>query len=305
MAAGAASVALGGGLPALAYTRRRQAVHSELPRIERIAVSSWSLHNYFRATRDRSSRLPGATLVLLDFPDAIVDRYSIRHFEFCASHFPSTEPEFLKELKYTLKRTESSLVNLVVDIEQCGPEGTFSSPDWTKRSAALNIVKSWVDVAHELGARSISAGPGKMEAGKWTRTMNSYRTVAAYAQAKGLHVLVENRAGFGVKLAEDLVKLIKLIGPGRISALPDLTGFADESARAEGLKTLFHYASELCHVQSREFNAAGDEKSYDLRAAVEVARRANFRGIYSIQFEGPGDPYTGIQKTLDELLKEI
>jgi hypothetical protein len=38
---------------------------------------------------------------------------------------------------------------------------------------------------------------------------------------------------------------------------------------------------------------------------MEIARQANFRGVYSIEFEGPGDPYAGIQKTLDELLKYL
>ena len=38
---------------------------------------------------------------------------------------------------------------------------------------------------------------------------------------------------------------------------------------------------------------------------MEIAKRSGFHGVYSIEFEGRGDPYSGIQKTLDELLKYL
>jgi len=38
---------------------------------------------------------------------------------------------------------------------------------------------------------------------------------------------------------------------------------------------------------------------------MEIARQARFRGFYSIEFDGPGDPYAGIQRTLDELLRYL
>jgi sugar phosphate isomerase/epimerase len=118
-------------------------------------------------------------------------------------------------------------------------------------------------------------------------------------------VIVENHGNFGTDHPEELVKLFKLVGPGRIGALPDFANFPDEPTREKGLKMLFPYAQTVCHAKGLEFDAERAEKGYDFPQAMEIARKAGFRGVYSIEFDGPGDPYAGIQKTLDELLKYL
>lgn len=304
LAVGAASAGLGGS--SFAYTKKKQRRGpSPPPKLDRIAISTWSLHNYFRATRDSDFDLPGPMLALLDLPEMIMGRYNVHHFEICTTHFPSTEQAYLNELKYALTRTRSTIVNIPVDIEQCGPEGTFSDPDREERAAALEAVKSWVDIAHALGAKSVRVGPGKVDPENLARTAESYQALALYAQAKGVHVSVENHAGFGTDNPEVLVKLVKMAGATRLSALPDFGNFPDEPTREQGLKMLFGYAQTVCHAKSMEFDADGAEKGYDFPHAMEIAKQAGFRGVYSIEFDGPGDPYAGIQKTLDELLKYL
>lgn len=304
--AGAASLALESSGQALAYTKqRRHHVPSPDPTLDRIAISTWSLHNYFRVTRESTFDLPGPALVLLDFPDAIVDRYRVRHFEFCASHFPSTDPAYLKELKYALVHSQSTVVNLAVDIDQCGPDGAFSDPDREARLAAFEAVQSWVDIAHSLGVKSISVAPGKFDPENLARSAESYKTLATYALAKGVHVIVENQNGFGSERPEELANLIKLVGPGRIGALPNFANFPDETTRATGLKMLFPLAPTVCHASLTELNADEAKPVFDFPQAIEIAKQSGFRGLYTIEFDGPGDPYTGIQKTLDELLKDL
>lgn len=61
----------------------------------------------------------------------------------------------------------------------------------------------------------------------------------------------------------------------------------------------------MCHAKGLEFDAEGVETAYDFPHAMEIAKQAGFRGVYSIEFEGSGDPYLGIQKTLDEILKYL
>jgi hypothetical protein len=301
----AASVAFGSSGSAFAYTKKRHHAPSTPSKQERIAISSWSLHNYFRATRESTFNLPGPMLALLDFPEMIVDRYRVRHFEICASHFPSTEQAYVRELKYALTHTLSTVVNLSVDIDPCGPDGTFSDPDREARLAALEAVKQWMDIAHLLGAKSVSVGPGKVDPEDLARTAESYKALANYALSKGIHVIVENQNGFGVEHPEELAKLIRLAGPGRIGALPDFANFPDDATRATGLNLLFPLAPTVCHANGLELNTEGAETSNDLSQAIEIANQAGFQGIYSIKFDGPGDPYTGIQKTLDELLKYL
>jgi sugar phosphate isomerase/epimerase len=302
-AAGAASAGLARGGSPFAYATQRPAVARASAKLERIAISTWSLHNYFRATRRSNFNLPGPMLALLDFPEMIVDKYKVHHFEFCTTHFSSTEPAYLQEIKYALVHTSSTVVNIPVDIEECGREGTFSDPDRKERMAALDAVKRWVDIAHTLGARSVRVGPGRVDPKNLARTAESYQALAIYAQAKGVRVIVENHGGFGTEHPEELVKLLKLVGPGRIGALPDFANFPDEATREKGLKMLFPYAQIVCHAKGLEFDADGAERAFDFPKAMDIARKAGFRGVYSIEFDGPGDAYAGIQKTLDELLK--
>ena len=65
--------------------------------------------------------------------------------------------------------------------------------------AALDAVKQWVDVAHTLGVKSVRVGPGKVDPENLARTAESYKALAIYAQAKGVHVIVENHGGFGTR----------------------------------------------------------------------------------------------------------
>ncbi|MGA3326183.1 MAG: TIM barrel protein [Terriglobia bacterium] len=305
LAGGAPLVGLGRGGSPFAYGAQTREAASASAKLDRIAISTWSLHNYFRATRRSDFSLPGPMLALLDFPDMIVDKYKVHHFEFCTPHFASTEPAYLREITYALVRTRSTIVNIPVDIKECGREGTFSDPDRKKRAAALTAVKQWVDVAHTLGVRSVRVGPGEVDPQNLARTAESYQALAAYAQARGVRVIVENHRGFGMEHPEELVMLFKLVGLGRIGALPDFANFPDEPTREKGLKILFPYAPTVCHAKGLEFDAEGTEKRYDFPKAMEIAKKAGFRGVYSIEFDGPGDPNAGIQKTLDELLKYL
>lgn len=305
--AGTASLGLGCSGTAAAYKSRhhRHAAAGPPTKLDRIAVSSWSLHNYFRATREESFKLPGAMIALLDFPELILDRYRIRHFEFCASQFPSTETAFVREMKTTLNHTQASVVNIAVDLDVCGPNGTFSDADHQTRLAAFERVKVWVDVAHNLGAKSVSVGPGKVDPMNLEPVAEAYKTLASYAQGKGVQVMVENQNGFGDDQPEELAKLVRLAGPGRIGALPNFANFPDEETRAKGLKLFFPMASSVCHAGGVGSGAEENSEASLVAPAVEIAKLAGFGGFYTVSFGGAGDPYGGIQRVVDELMRSI
>ena len=86
--------------------------------------------------------------------------------------------------------------------------------------AAVEASKKWVDVAHTLGVRSVSCGPGKVDPKNLVHTAESYRSLAAYALLKGVRVVVENQVDFGADAPEDMVRLFKLVGPGGMRAVP-------------------------------------------------------------------------------------
>lgn len=272
---------------------------------QRIAVSTWSLHNYFQSTRDKEFDLPGQMLALLDFPEMIADKYKVHHLEFCAPHFASTEPSYLQELKDRLEKAHSHVVNMPVDIEEIWTKGGLSDPDKKVRDNAVDASKKWIDVAAAIGSKAVRCDPGRMNAKNLAPTIESYKALADYGKSKGIHVIIENHGGVGSEHPEELVHLFKGVANDFIGALPDFANFPDEPIREKGLRLLFPYAHVVCHAKGLEFDASGNETKFNFPKCVEIAKQAGFKGVYSIEYEGPGDPYEGVQKVLDELLKYL
>ena len=303
IASGAAALALGRELRG--QTKHHPARVERSDKRNRISISTWSLHNYFQATRQKDFALPGNMLALLDFPEMIADRYKVHNLEFCAPHFASTEKAYLQELKIRLLRAHSHVVNMPVDIKELWTGGGLSDPDDSVREAAVNGAKTWIDVAVAVGSKSVRCDPGKMNPEDLSPTVESYKRLAAYGRPKGVHVIIENHGGVGSEHPEELVKLFKLAGTDMVGALPDFGNFPDEETRERGLAILFPYAQVVCHAKGLDFDSGGNETKFDFPKCIEISKKAAFKGVYSIEYEGPGDPYEGVQKTLDELLKYL
>jgi hypothetical protein len=272
---------------------------------QRIGVSSWSFHNFFPQTRPRDYRGSDETLALLDFPRMIADRYKIHHLEFGALHFASTELAYLDELHSQLFRARSYLENLSIDVNELSTQCGLSDANESVRSAAVEIAKKWIDIAAHLRARSISCDPGKINPQNQAPTIDSYRKLVPYASRKGIHLLVENRRGVGSDRPEDLVKLITAVNSRYFGVLPDFGYFPDATTRVRGLNVLFNYASTVCHATGLEFDAKGNETKYNFADCNEIAKREHFRGVYSVEFEGSGDAYSGVQNVINELLRYV
>ena len=274
-------------------------------KLARISVSTWSLHNYFQSTRQKDFDLPGSMLALLDFPEMVADKYKVHHMEFCAPHFASTEPAYLQELKSRLVRVHSQVVNIPVDIKEIWTKGGLSDPDKSVRENAINASKKWIDIAAIIRSKAVRCDPGKMDANNLEPTVESYKALAAYGKSKGIHVIIENHGGVGSEHPEELVRLFKMVGITHVGALPDFGNFPDEATREKGLKMLFPYAHVVCHAKGLKIDAEGVETEYNFPACIEISKKAGFGGIYSIEYEGAGDPYAGVQKVLDELIKYL
>ena len=309
---------LAGGLAASTFTVNESLLlgrshHAQSPRrlshpayllSRRIGVSSWSFRDYFPQTRSKGYA-GNETFALLDFPAMIADRYRVHHLEFVAPHFASTEPAYVDELRIQLVRARSSLVNLPIDTKEMWAEGGLSDPRESVRSAAVDAAKRWIDIARHLRARSVRCDPGKMDPQNLAPTIDSYKKLVAYASRKGIRVIVENHAGVGSEHPEELIKLFKSVNSRYFGALPDFGNFPDARTRAHGLALLFPYAPTVCQAKGLEFDAAGNEMKYNFLNCIEIAKRERFSGVYSVEFEGAGDPYQGVQNVINELLKDL
>ncbi|HVB29707.1 MAG TPA: TIM barrel protein [Terriglobia bacterium] len=303
--AGGLAAATLNGKETLLLGRSRRISHPAYLLSQRIGISSWSFYNFFPSTRSSDYRGPDETFALLDFPKMMADRYRVHHLEFVAPHFASTEPAYLGELRSQLIRARSYLVNLPIDIPEMWTGGGLSDPSESVRDAAVEAAKKWIDIAVHLRARSVRCDPGKMNPQNLAPTIDSYKRLAAYARRKNIRVIVENHGGVGSEHPEDLVKVFKGVNSRYLGALPDFGNFPDAKTRARGLGLLFPYAPTVCHAKGLEFDAQGNEMKYNFPACVEIAKRESFRGVYSVEFEGSGDPYQGVQDVINELLRDV
>lgn len=299
-----AAVAAGGQIARAQTRRRRKTQHTApvSPRLERVGVSSGSFHNLFFATRQPAGPEFPEKLVLLDLPAAIADRYKVHNLEFVAQHFASTEPAYLQALKSNLLSARSRLINLALDLRELESGGGLSDAVVGTRDAAIAAVKSWIGVARQLGARSLSCDPGAAGPGNLEVTLDSFRQLAAYGRTKGILVLIENRAAAGATYFDAPVNICRGVGGTSIGALPGFGDFPDETTRLRDLPALFGYAHTICHATARKLDASGNETAFNFQQCVQIAQKAGFRGIYSVTYEGDADPYATVQSVINELL---
>ncbi|MGH9434369.1 MAG: sugar phosphate isomerase/epimerase family protein [Terriglobia bacterium] len=267
-------------------------------RLLHAGISSSSFNNFFARTRAAASRLPGPMMPLLDFPGIISDRYQVHHLEFNSLHFATTEPEYLAQLRREIHRARSRLVNIDAHAPEEG--GGLSDRDPAARNAAVAIVKQWIDVAHATGAASVSTSPGSVNTADLNPTLDSYRALADYGRRRRVNVLIEN----GEDTAPgEIIDVLRQAGERTLAALPNFSKFASPSARIAGLELLFSRVITLCHANGVSFDNQGNETTFDFQQCIEIAKRYRFSGIYSVEFDGPGDPYQGVQNVINELMR--
>ena len=267
---------------------------------DRIGISSWSFHNFFTKTHDSEAGPMGKSWDLRQFPAMIADRYGVHQLEMVAPHFESMQPSYIAEVKSSLVRAHSQLVNIPVDIEELGAGGGLSDTDVKVREIAIAASTKWIDIGQQLGARSVRCDPGKINRTDLSPTISAYKKLATYAALKGMYVIIENHGGVGSEHPEDLVKIFQATG-SHCGALPDMGNFPDEETRKRGLRLLYPYARTVSHAKGLKFNAEGKETAFDFPDAIQAAKAAGYNGVFSIEYEGPGDPYVGVQHVVDEL----
>ncbi|MGH9351636.1 MAG: sugar phosphate isomerase/epimerase family protein [Terriglobia bacterium] len=270
-------------------------------KLARVGVSSWSFRNYFSSTRAQGFRKPGPLIALLDFPQIIADRYQIHRLEFAAAHFATRESAYLVQLRRQIERAHSRLANIDVPAATEG-SGGLSDRDPSARNATVAAVKQWIDAAHALGGLAVRANPGAINPADLSPTLDSYRALAAYGRRRRVDVLIENQVGLD---PGNIVDIIREVGGRGTGALPDFATFRGAAARAAGLEIMFRHASIVCHASGVSFDAGGNETTFDFKGCIEIAKRFRFRGIYSVEYGGAGDPYQGVQHVVNELIRYL
>lgn len=240
-------------------------------------------------------------MTLLEFPRVIADRYEVRHLEFSSAHFDSVETSYLESLRLAVRRAGARLVNVQVGSAELKTGDGLSDRDPAIRGAAISEVKRWIDAGRGAGAQAVSVDPGGVNNADIAPALDSFRVLAEYARMRRVALLIESRGA----APQAIVEIIRAVGRGQLGTLPDFAAFPTPAARAAGLALLFAHAPVLCHASGVSFDQQGDEVTFNFKECVQIAREHRFRGIYSIVFSGPADPYQGVQHVLNELVRYL
>jgi sugar phosphate isomerase/epimerase len=273
-------------------------------KLKRIGVCSWSHHAYFPQTRPKNFKWPGKMLDLREYPELLADKYHVHNFELCNAHFESTAPSYLSDLKAAVKKAHGRVTNMPVDYPNDWKGTGLCDPDEKQWRWEIAERKKWIDIAAELGAESIRPNPGgttKMT--DFGRPVAAYKELGEYGQSQRIKVLIENHGNVAAK-AENIVAIVKGAGPDWVGTLPDFGNFP-EAERYAGLDIMFPYAPVVCHARGLKYDAQGNEIGFDFRRCMRIAEGSGFRGVFSAEFGGEGEPYVGVQKIIDELLKYL
>ena len=256
---------------------------------KRIAVASYPF---------RADHIP-----LTKFPAMVVERFKIFQIEPLSEHFESREAAYLRELRAANQKAGVTVVNI-----PSSPKGSLYDPDEAKRAAAVADSKGWVDAAVALGSPSvrIHIEGVKGVAPDVDRAAASLKAIAAYGAEKNVVINLENDDPKSEE-AFFLVKVMDKVASPWLDGLPDFCNsrlIGTEQYNYNAVRAMFQHAYCISHVKDSEVDE-GKVYRVDVDRTFAIAKAVGYRGYFSMEWEGQGDPYTGTQKLIDMTLKNL
>jgi sugar phosphate isomerase/epimerase len=301
----AVGAALAGALGDLSIAAP-QGPHLEFPASPRarLALTSWPFREFIDSPHNpyRNRQKPG--MDVKEFAAMAVKEFGIHNICPLAAHFRSTDPEYLGAFREAVQQAGSHIVDLGLGA------GSFWDPDESKRHAAIDSGMHWIDLAVQLGSPSVRQHLGaprgvKPDVDLAPQTLGK---LAEYGASKNTLVNLENDD----LLNEDpffIVKVIEKVGNPYLRALPDFGNTlsrGDVEYNERGVAAMLKHAYGVCHVKDVVVADNGKTYNVNLPRMFELAKASGFKGYYMMEWDGgPGDPYGGTRRLVEENLKYI
>lgn len=264
-------------------------------KMDRLALGTVTFRHRFKQTKPKEIAVISNELRLLDVPSYYRDKFKIRNLEFWSNHFESLEPSYLTELRDSIKKTRSKLINVQVDSAY-----DLASTDETERQRSIRHVKEWIDAVAFLGSACVRINPGRTN-GSVEKSIESMKEVNRYAKSKKLILLTENH--FGIEMNTDVhLKINKEAGPG-IYTLPDFGNYPVETM-FDSLAKILPFAY-LVSAKAVSFNNNIEHVSYDFDKCVKMAEQSGFKGIYSVEQWSPGYQEIDHEKIAEWMIEHV
>ncbi len=272
-------------------------VRADSPYLDRLAVSTWSFHNYFPNTRYGPPKFPTEDLKVEEVIRRAKAKLGIRHYEMSSAHFASWEPGYLDELAGFLKDHDCRFIHLSDNMRGVN----LARADAQAREADLRKFEQLIDIAQRLAIPSMRVNTGTPEVKNWDFqiTIDCFRRLAKYGKERGVAIVVENHFGLSAD-PKNVVRILEAVGDN-ISACPDFGLFPSEAERAAGLELLFPYAKKVCSAKFHGFRDDGSTRDFDVKKCYDVLKRVKFPGWISLEYEGPFEPLPQLEQMLQRV----
>jgi sugar phosphate isomerase/epimerase len=265
---------------------------------DRLAVTSWPFRAYMDAPGNHDLDRKKPVIDAKDFAAMVVERFGIHNINPLTAHFRSTEPPYLEELRTSVVKAGSHIVDL-------GHGGrSFYHPDPARRREAIAFGKKGVDIALLIGSPSVrqhinGAPGGKADATLAAETLGE---LAGYGEKKGIVINLENDD----PESEDpffLVAVIEKVRSPYLRALPDFANSMNPTGDAEwnykAVAAMFRHVFNMAHVKSAYAADNGKVYEVDLARLFGIAKQAGYKGYFSMEADMPGDPFENTKKLAD------
>jgi sugar phosphate isomerase/epimerase len=300
----AAAAVLGGNSDLWSFASGPSLEFPTTPR-ERLAVATWPFRAFIESPTNRWARnpkLPG--MDLKEFGARVVEKFGLHNIEPLDQHFRSTDLAYVRELREATEKAGARVINIPVDAQD-----SFYDPDAAKRQKAIATGKKWLDIAVALGSPSVRlhiAGAHNVKPDV-NRAAESLRQVAEYAAQKNVLVNLENDDN----VTEDpffIVQVLEKVNNPHLHALPDFCNSLlthDQDFNNRAMEAMFKHAYNIAHVKDSEVGDKGKLYTVDVAKCFAIAKATGYRGYFSMEWEGQGEPYAGTQRLIDLSLKYL
>ncbi len=262
----------------------------------RLAMSTVTFRHRFRQTAPKELGDIADELTLRSVPEYYRDRFNVRNLELWGHHFESLELPYLEALRASIEAAGAQVINVQADDEY-----DLASTNEDERQRSLKLVRRWVDAAAMLRSRAVRINPGRSD-GSVTKSIASMKEVNDYCKSKGLPLLIENH--FGLEMDPDIhLRIRREAGPDNVFTLPDFGNYPAEEMW-QALEKILPYAY-LVSAKTVEFNERMEHVSYDFDRCVQLAERAGFKGVYSVEQWSREHQKVDHEKIVDWMLEHV
>jgi sugar phosphate isomerase/epimerase len=276
---------------------------------KRLSVATYPFRSFIispkkQKRKNSDAQKSEATMTLAQFAGTVKERFNVSGIEPWGRHFESLEPDYLNNLASAFDKAQLHVVNIPCDanVDLCG--------DKDAQATAIKTYQQWVEAAIILKSPSIrvhlSRPHASASAGKVDCALDGLKALAEYGAQKNIVVNLENDSPD----SEDPYRILKVIEAAKtpyLRSLPDFCNsrlLGDENYNLKALEALFPHALNISHVKDVEMSD-GKPFTVDMNKVFAIAKKSGYRGYFSMEFEGAGDPYEGTKLLLEASLKNL